>query len=391
MDILIIGGSAAGISAAGQIVSGESDNNVTVVYSENRPPYYRPLLSEYLSDKGVLEKRNFYLKSNEWYEKNINLIPGTKVQSIDIPDSAVLTDKGGKLGFDKLIIATGSVPFVPIRGAVDNRNAFTLRTLSDAEDIRKYSENAENAVVVGGGLLGLEIAFSLMKRGLKTTVIELAGRLLPKQLDAGTSAFLEERIKDSGVSVYTGVSVTDVISNSRIITSLELDTGISVPADLVVFSIGTKPEKDIAVGLLETDRGIIVNERMETSVPGIYACGDAAQYDYTPGLWMPAQKQGRVAGDNAAGGNLVFKKEAYPAVLNSFGTKIFSIGHIPEDGREHSGIKIGDFSDGNYMKLFFSSGKITGGVLAGNIGKSRLLKKCVGDGLDAEKALEILK
>jgi len=390
-DIVIIGGSAAGITAANKIVEKDKKINVTVINSENKFPYYRPLISKYLFDTGVTEKRIFYLKSSEWYEENINLLLRTKVESINSSDFTLLTDKKKKINFDRLIISTGSSPFVPIKGALENRNAFTLRYFADAEDIRKYSETAEKAAVIGGGLLGLEIAFSLMKNGLEVTIIELAERLLPIQLDRKTSAFLEALIKNTGIEIYTGVSVDSLTTKGKAITSLALNTGIDIQVDMAIFSIGTKPNKDIAENILEIDRGIIVNEKMETSISGIYACGDVAQYDYTPGLWMPALKQGSIAGDNATGGNSVFMKENYPALLNSFGTRIFSIGNISENSENYFNRSYGDFSKGSYMKLFFCEEKTNGGIIVGNISKSQLLAKCVNSSMNINDTLKLLK
>ena len=390
-NIVIIGGSAAGISAADAIVRKNNNFNVTVIYSENQQPYYRPLLSEYLSDADIPEKKNFYLKSREWYKENINLISGTKVKSVSTSDLTVYTDNKGIISFDRLIIATGSSPFIPIDEAVEHKNAFVLRTFADAENIRNYSKSVKKTVIVGGGLLGLEAAFSLMKIGMEVTVIELTERLLPRQLDRETSLFLEDLIKTGGIDVITGVSVERFITEEGRIVSLGLNTGIEISADMVIFSIGTKPNKEIADDILNTDRGIIVNDRMETSVPGIYACGDSVQFNRTPGLWMPAIKQGRIAGDNASDGNSVFVKESYPALLNSFGTRIYSIGNISDGIENLSTRSFGDFLEGNYMKLFFSEGKINGGIIVGNISKSRQLAQCVNNSMDINNSLKLLK
>ncbi len=391
--VVVVGASAAGISAAREIRKLNDECTVTIISSETHNPYYRPFLTEYMGDLEVEKKGSFYLNKSEWYdENNVELRLGERVTEINLFDKSLKTDKGADLSWDRLILATGATPFVPMKGALSYENVFAVRTFDDAKAVFEALEGKKKAVVIGGGLLGLEAAHTLSKRGLDVEILEMSGRILPLQLDGEGSCYLEKAIEEAGVKLRLS-DVAESFSGDGRVNSVKLKSGEEIEADLVIFSIGVRPDISLAEGCrLETNRGIIVNERMETSHPGVYACGDAAEFNRTPALWMPAMKQGRVAGLNAIGEDAVFQSDDYPAMLNAFDTKVYSTGDISSES-SHDGLitmKAEVKDEGIYKKLFFRNEKLVGGILIGDIKKSMAMLKAINGGSGIGEAYKLL-
>jgi NAD(P)H-nitrite reductase large subunit len=383
-SIVIIGASAAGISAAREIRSMDKDVPVQIFSEEAHLPYYRPFLTECIGDDTVEKRTNFYLNPEKWYEeKNVALHRGEKIISIDTSAKIVEAASGKKYPYGKLILANGSSPFIPIKDAAAKKHVYSVRTLGDARAVYERAKEKGNAIIIGGGLLGLEAAYSLSKKGVEVTVVEVGDRILPRQLDTECSSILQDIIFRTSVKLLTGKSV-ESITGSDTATGVKLVSGEELPAGMVIFSIGVRPNVDLAksCGLL-INRAVVVNERMETSVPGIYACGDVAEFNgKNIALWMPAMKQGKVAGSNAAGKEALFDDEVYPAVLNSFGTKIFSIGDFCNE-RKVGEFRVHMIRDGErdrYRKLYFVDDKLVGIILIGDISESQKLTTAIKNG-----------
>ncbi|MBT4482306.1 MAG: NAD(P)/FAD-dependent oxidoreductase [Candidatus Latescibacteria bacterium] len=392
--IIIIGASAAGISAAKEIRAVNNIAKISIITEENHMPYYRPYLTEYIKDNSVKNRANFNLNKEEWYKKNnISIILGEKVIEINHSNKTIKTDKDIILPFDKLILANGSKPFVPIKGSLEKENVFAIRTLDDAKTVHNFSNKIKKAIVIGGGLLGLEIANALIQKNIDITIVELVERILPMQLDSEGSYLLESIIKENNIKINLGVPVELLIGENKI-TSLRLKSGEEVSTDMIIFSIGVKANIELAKGCgIKTNSGIIVNEKMETNIPDIYACGDVTEFGRCVALWMPAVKQGRVAGLNVIGNKAVFKAEEYPAVLNSFGTRIYSIGDIcrNQDYENYITMQYKIPEEKTYKKLFFKDDKLVGGILIGDIKKSTSLNKGINSGLHISAAIDLIK
>jgi NAD(P)H-nitrite reductase large subunit len=379
--IVIIGASAAGVSAAREIRSIDAAMPVRLLTEERYLPYYRPSLTEYIGDSNVESRSNFLLNQESWYrDKNVELSIGTKVVAINTAEKTVTTDSGETLSYGKLILANGSTPFVPFKEAAGKKNVFSIRTLDDARAANKLSGTVKTAVVIGGGLLGLEAAHSLSGKGVRVTIIEGADRILPRQLDQESSRMLQDILTGANVALVLGRSI-EAIQGEGSATGVRLADGEVIPADMVIISIGVRPNVEIARSCgIAVNRAVVVNERMETSVPGIYACGDVAEFNgKCISLWMPAMKQGKVAGSNAAGKPAEFLDEAYPAILNSFGTKIYSAGDICQDKKEgeYRVHTAGDPGKNQYKKLFFVEDRLAGFILIGDISESQKLAMAV--------------
>jgi len=380
--IIIIGSAAAGINAAKVARKTDSECSITILSKDKDRPYYRPYLTEFVGDKSVEDKSNFYLNPQSWYsDNNIELKLGTDITGIDRTKKTVTDSSGKEFKYDKLILATGAIPFVPIKDALQKDFVFAVRTLEDAKKVEEFSSKIKTATVIGGGLLGLEAAWSLALRKLDVTVIELADRLLPIQLDNEGSTFLSNIIASKGINIETS-AMTESVENNGIV---KLKGGKEFKTDMVLACIGIRAEITLAKAAeLETDRGIIVNEKMQTTDPDVFACGDAAQFGRGVPLWMPALKQGAVAGTNAAGGDISFEKEDYPAALNAFGIRLISIGSTSEELANYS-----KTDEQSYRKLFFKDGKTVGGILINDSANTMKVLNAVKNSQDEQTARTI--
>ncbi len=383
-SIIIIGASAAGISAAREIRTINNDIPVQIFTEETHLPYYRPFLTEYIGDDTVDKRANFYLNPENWYvEKKVSLHRGEKIVSIDSSAKTVETVSGQKHSYGKLILANGSSPFVPLKDAIGKKNVYSIRTLGDAQAVHERVKENGSAIVIGGGLLGLEAAFSLSKKGIPVTVVEVGDRILPRQLDTECSSILQEIISRTSVKLMTGKSVESLMGGDAA-SGVKLVSGEELSAGMIIFSIGVRPNVDLARSCgAQVNRAVVVNGRMETSMPGIYACGDVVEFNgKNIALWMPAMKQGKVAGSNAAGKEALFVDEVYPAILNSFGTKVYSVGDFCSERKEGEyRVHIDKNAEkSSYKKLFFVNDKIVGLILIGDISESQKLTTAIKSG-----------
>lgn len=393
-DILIIGASAAGISAAKEIRRVNRTARVTLLGEEKHLPYYRPLLTKLVADETIEQSPSFLLAKEEWYHENeITLVTGERAAAIFPSEARIRTESGRTLPFDRLILATGSCPFIPISGALERENVFAIRTIEHAKAVHHRLKGAERVMVIGGGLLGLEMADVLLKMGKRVCIAEMAERILPIQLDSEGSRLLESSIRSSGCTLFLG-DYAEFLSGEPLVTAVKLKSGDEIPVDMAIFSIGVRPNTALAVRSgITANRGILVNERMETNFPGIYACGDAAEFRRNICLWMPAVRQGTVAGANAASSEAVFADEEYPASLSAFGTTVFSIGDL---GRRESPDHYSELRrlspDGRvYKKLYFRNDMLAGGILIGDNSKGQSLSRAVRAGMPKFQAAELLE
>jgi NAD(P)H-nitrite reductase large subunit len=393
-NIVIIGSSAAGISAAKEILAVDPQISITVITEDSHYPYYRPYLTEYIGNKAVEEKSNFYLNDEDWYlQNNVRLVLDEKIISIDTGNKTVLADSGSTYRYDKLILATGSSPFVPIQGALEKKNVFTVRSLDDARRVNDYASTIARAVVVGGGLLGLEAAHSLNASGIDVTVVELSSRLLAMQLDPEGSEFFLSIVSGSGVHVCLGESVEEIYGDEYA-TGVRLGSGRVIETGMIIFSIGVRSNLDLAIATgIRVDRAVLVNEKMETSHADIYACGDVSQYNgKCVALWMPAIKKGKVAGSNAAGKEMIYDDEPYPTVTNSFNARLFSFGDvtIDETAPESRVYRIIDHGAAVYKKLFFSNDRLRGFILINDMALAPKLSAAVKAGKSYSEVVGVL-
>ncbi|MFP4661882.1 MAG: NAD(P)/FAD-dependent oxidoreductase [Halanaerobiales bacterium] len=377
MDYLIIGAGVAGISAVRELIKERKDNDsITVITDESYPFYYRPRLIECLS--GEIDVEDIVIHDAKWFENNeIDLKMNEIVKKIVVEDRLVKTENN-KYNYDKLLIANGAHCFVPPIPGREMRNVFALRDAADVERIRQSADKAEKAVVVGGGLLGLESAYNLMKSGLDLTVVEIMPRLLPMQLDIKGAEVLKNLLEDKGLKFRINTQVESFLGNERV-DAVKLNNGEVINADLVLISAGIRPNIDLVEGIddIEVNRGIVVDEYMGTGIEDIYAAGDIAEYQgRVYGIWAPSQKEGQIAGLNMTGNDMVFNPPVSTHKLKVAGINVVSAGELDFDLKED----YEEESDSDrYRRVVYDKQKNPVGIIV------------VGDFEDTNKILSAIK
>lgn len=361
MDYLIIGAGAAGVSAAKEILKNrKSEDRISIFTDEKYPFYYRPRLIECLS--GEVEVEDIIINDQQWFaDNNIDFHLNEKIIEIDSQNKFIKSKKN-KYSYDKLLLAHGSHCFVPPFSGVELDNIFTLRTAADLKEINQAAEKAKKAVVVGGGLLGLEIAYNFAKAGLDTTVLEVAPYLLPMQLDKKGGDLLEDKLKQNNVKVVTDAS-TKGFKGEQTVEKVILEDQ-EIEADLVLISTGVRSNTSLVENLeINKNRGVIVSSRMETSNPDIYAAGDVAEFnDKIYGIWPPSLAQGRVAGTVMSGGEAEFDGYVPSHKLKVAGINVVSLGELNKEGEYEEEILE---DNENYVKVIKNNDEKTGALIVG--------------------------
>jgi flavorubredoxin/NADPH-dependent 2,4-dienoyl-CoA reductase/sulfur reductase-like enzyme/rubredoxin len=377
---LIIGNGISGYNAADSIRKRNAEADIHMLSSEKVLTYYRPQLSDYIS-KDIADKR-FFVSPEEWYDKNnIKVTLGVRVEKINKDNSIVTLDNGSELSYDKLILATGASNFLPPIKGFEKQGVYVLRDVEDATKIKEKMKQAKNAVVVGGGLLGLEAAWEMKNAGMNVTVVELVPHLLSMQLDEDGSMLFEKIVTEAGVTALIGEGAEEILGDGTV-TGLKLKSGKLIDADLILFSVGIRPNLNLAKEAgLAVNRGILVNEKMETSIANIYACGDNAELNgRIYGNWPAASEMGKVAGANASGEEAAFKDFVSSVVFNAINSQIFSVGDVKPAGANVEVLSSVNTENRIYKKLFFKDKKLVGGILIGDTKRSVRLMKAVQAG-----------
>ena len=361
---LIIGNGVAGTTAAQEIRKTDPDGQIVIVTEEITPFYSRIRLADYIA--GITEKSDLIIRKDQWYaDQNIDLKTGTAIVGIDHANKQAKDQAGNVFEYDSLLISTGSNSFIPPIDGNTKDNVFALRTIEDAENIVESIVNAKNVVLIGGGLLGLEAAHALIKKGLTVIVVEFFDRLLPRQMDNQGALLLKEILEGQGFKFRLGAK-TKEIKGDKAVTGVELESGEILDADIVLFSAGVRPNLKLAEILgLKIDRGVVVDAHMGTSLDGVYAAGDVAQFEQTNFcIWPEAQGQGKVAGGNMAGNLEAFEPIVPSTRLKVAGIDLASAGDIdPEDTLDSEIEK----SDQVYRKIVKKNGKLVGCIMLGDM------------------------
>lgn len=375
---LIIGNGVAGTTAAEAIRQKDQTGSIAIITEEDLPFYFRIRLPEYLS--GDVTEDRLIAKKPQWYsDHTIDLIPQSQVTAVDSNERVVTTNNGKTFSYDRLLIATGSHSFVPPITGSALPGVFTLRNIADARAIKEHAAKTNRVVVIGGGLLGLETGQALRKLGKEVTVVEFFPRLLPRQLDDEGAARLKKIMETQlGFSFRLGAR-TKEITGTESASGVVLEDGETLPCEMVIISAGVRPNLDLAVSLgLTHDKGIVVNERMETSIEAIYAAGDVAEFGGQPpsGIWPTAMKQGEVAGIAMAGGTATYNGTIMANKLKVVGIDLAAIGDIDADYRYESRITA---TDNTYRKIVIDQDRIIGCILLGDTADYGKLNRAIND------------
>lgn len=367
--IVVIGNGAAGTAACEAIRSRSEDASIILISEEPELGYYRPMLSDYISDSHNISR--FYLHPMSWFIDNyIDLRLDTKILKINPTLKSLHTNQGETLYYDKLILAIGSQSVVPPITDIHTEGVFTLRTKADAEAIIQFAQNARRLVVIGGGILGMEIAWEIKNIGLDVTILEMMDRLLPKHLDEAASELLKKSVSEADIRVITSAHVSAILQNNGKLYGVQLIDGSFVECDMIIVSSGVKPNRALLSDTgIKINRGILVDEHMHTNIPDVFAAGDVAEYSGdVSGLWSVATEQGKVAGANAIGDAITYDASPAVTIFNGMNTAVFSIGNIHLCERRHfDSVCESDSSKGVYAKLYFDSlDTFVGGILVGD-------------------------
>jgi NAD(P)H-nitrite reductase large subunit len=383
MRYVIIGGSIAGIAAAKSIRAKDAGAAIIMISKEKGKTYYRPMIP-YLIEKSDVDIA-FLKDPVEQY--TIRMIYDLAI-SIDAEKRAVTLESGNIVQFDRLLIATGGKAVIPDIRGIEGPGSFTLRTRNDADHIREFAAGKKNAVIIGAGMVGIRAATALKNAGLNVTLIEQLDQILSGKLDRRGAEIIMKIMKDTGFSIVTNDIVTTVVRKGDAITGVTLRSGKNIDAEIVIVATGVEPDISFLSGSgIETNRGILINERLETNIPDIFAAGDVVEYidavkgkTEICGLWTNAEEMGRFAGINMAGGSIAYR--GYLSTMNSTeiqGIPIISVGIIdPEEGEYEI---ISDDRIDSYRKLVFKGDVLVGFVFLGDIRGAGIYTGLVRNGI----------
>jgi NAD(P)H-nitrite reductase large subunit len=381
--IVIVGSSIAGVSAAEGARKQDAEADILLVSQEPFLPYYRLRVCEVLDHPETAPQLT--LHPPEWYDDlRLRRLQGT-VTAVDPAARRVRLADGSFQEYTSLVICTGSQSFVPPIPGIQRPGVHTLWLMQNALELAKLMAQSRSIIVIGGGLLGLEAAYHAQRAGLETTVIEKAPLLLANQLDEAGSGLFCRRVQSLGIRVETGADILAVTGRDDAPESpargVQLADGRCLDADMILVSIGVKANMGFLEGSgIRTERRVLTDTGMQTSVPGIYAAGDVAQPDgYWFGLWPVSRQQGLVAGTNAAGGKAEFAMNIPPYMINTMETRVAVQGDKGLSEAPGYSLDISlDEARGNYRKLVYRDGILRGFMLVGDTSEFVKLQQAMG-------------
>ena len=397
MKYSIIGLGIAGVKAASTIRSLDKEADIDIFTDEPSYYYPRPKLFKVIYQR--MKSRDIYFYGPDWYiEKNLNLHLGTGIKKINVKEHTLLTEDGGTAHYDKLLIANGAHSFVPPIPGHEKRGVFTLRNIRDALNIRQYSSiigNYSPVAVIGGGVLGLEMAHSFMSNKLKVTVIEYGPYLLPRQLDREGADILRGIFENWGIRVRTDAK-TESIEGGESVENVLLANGEKIPAKMVILSTGVRPNVDLLDRSgLPYNRGALVDDYLKLKdTEDIYAAGDIAEHNgRVYGIIPPAIEQAVAAAKNMVKeGSAVYKGSTPINTLKIAGLDLTSVGEVnPKDEEQYTIIRAKAPLEGKYRKIVLQNGKALGAIVLGIKGESIAATKIVNQKMDIIKFQEELK
>ncbi len=386
MKIVIIGNNVAGTTLAKAVRDADANADIDLYTDESTPYYPRPKLIDYL--EGKVDENDMLFYPLEWYEKNrLVLHLGSRVERIDPSEKNILV-KGVWVPYDALVLATGSSAFVPPFKGLPKKNLFTLRTIEDARSIKETAARSKHAIVIGGGLLGLESARGVCSSNpdLKVTILEYAEHLLMRQLDHEGGDILQAWIEGTGAKVVTKAE-TDEILGQDSVSGVRLKDGRVIEGDMVIISAGARANLGLAKDAnLKINRGVIVDSSLRTSDPSIYAIGDVSEFDGK--VWAmipPALDQARIAARKILGMPGPDYKGTVPSnTLKVTGLDLTSVGMVksahdpPEPGYEEIRAVTPDRKI--YKKFVIKDDRMVGAIILGTKKEAMKVTKIVKDG-----------
>jgi nitrite reductase (NADH) large subunit len=365
MKAVIVGGGLAGTLAAKTLRELGQDVEIELFNEEKHPYYPRPNLIEYLA--GRLPYERLFAFPEDWASRQrISVRSGQRIVRIRPDEKKVETASGETVAYDTLLLATGARSSAPaIRGS-DKKGVFSLRTLDDAHAILDHLEGHDRVVVVGGGLLGLEIARALKTAGADVRVVEFFDRLLPRQLDHAAAGILKARIEKMGIGVRVG-TVTEEILGRGGVEGLRFEGGDKIEAEMVILAAGVRPDIALAGEAgLAVNRGIIVDDRLRSSAPDIFAAGDSVEYKgFVYGIIPASFDQSRAAAYNMLDLDKPYEGTVPSTTLKVAGVYVTSVGIVNPEAGDHEVLMREDPEAGIYKKIVLKDGALAGAIWMG--------------------------
>lgn len=372
--LVVIGNGMAGVRCVEEILNIDRDAfEITIFGKEPHPNYNRILLSKVLQGDTTIQ--DITINDWQWYEDNhIQLFTNETVTNVDIERKKILTESGKSVKYDELIFATGSLPFMlPLPGA-NKQGVTAFRDIRDCETMVETSKSYGKAVVIGGGLLGLEAARGLLNLGMQVDVVHIFDSIMERQLDRTAAKMLQTELEKQGMRFLLEKQSEEIIGRSRVV-GLKFKDGTKTDADLLVMAVGVRPNVQLAKdGKIETNRAIVVNDFMQTSVPNVYAVGECAEHrGIVYGLVAPLYEQGKVLAKTLCGlENEGYHGSVLATQLKVSGVDVFSAGEFM-DSDEVKSLKWIDGIRSTYKKIVIRDNKIVGAVLFGDISEGTKL------------------
>ncbi|UCD55643.1 MAG: NAD(P)/FAD-dependent oxidoreductase [Candidatus Omnitrophota bacterium] len=411
MNYVIIGGSAAGVTACETIRKHNKKSSITLISDEKFPLYSRCLLT-YLIAGTIGEDKLCFKDKNFYKENDIKTYLGKKAVSVDRKERRVSLEGGTKISYDKLLIATGATPKSVDVPGVDKKGVLTVRKIDDARAIMNMLDNVKEIAVLGGGLIGLRDAYALRQRDKKVTVIVKSPQVLSQMVDMDAARVIASVLEKNGIKIMTGVAAKE-IAGDKSVESILLDNGERLACQLVIIGKGVKPNTELASSAgLKVEDGIVVNEFLQTSDKNIFAAGDVAEtYDIAResgrinALWPCAVEQGGIAALNMLG-----KKKTYDGSLSMnsvdfFGLASISMGITKPTLQLRSGSVVSEVEppkeekkyeiisrtgENLYKKFVLKDNKIVGMVLVGDIKTAGIVSALIKNKIDVSSIKDIL-
>ena len=363
---LIVGNGVAGARAAVKIRETDPKGDIRIFTEEAYPFYYRVRFPEYVA--GELTVQNLTIHTREWYQsKGISIHLEEAITEVNLPRKEVASQKGKTYAYDFLLLATGGNAFVPPIQGTEKKGVFALRTMKDAIGMKEFLGGVKKAILVGGGLVGLETGGALLKRGIKVAVIEHNPRILPRQMDSEGARILQGKMESMGFSFFLNGQSEEILGENAV-EGVRLKDGRTVEGEMVVVSAGVRPNVKLAQAMgLEIKNGILVNDRLETKTESVFAAGDVAEHrGRCYGIWPASQRQGETAGINMAGARASYEGTVLSNTLKVVGINLTASGEIDSERKLECVVRQ-DRESGVYRKVAFKEDKIVGCILLGNV------------------------
>lgn len=389
--LVVIGNGMAGMRTVEELLKSAPDlYDITVFGAEPHGNYNRIMLSPVLAGEKTIDE--IMINTPEWYEaNNIRLHAGDPVVDVNRKTRTVISENGIQESYDRLLLATGSNPFIiPVPGH-DLEGVISFRDIHDVNKMLEASKTLKKAVVIGGGLLGLEAANGLMKQGMEVTVVHLLDSLMERQLDKPAAAMLKQSLEERGLCFLMQASTDQILGDGHV-EAIRFKDGSQIDADLVVMAVGIRPNIQLGEKMgLQCQRGILVNDTLQTFDPSIYAVGECVQHrEATYGLVAPLWEQARVCANHLANiGSGKYMGSKVSTKLKVTGIDLFSAGDfVGEEGTEE--IVFRDLRSGVYKRLVLKDNKIAGAVLYGDVTDGSWYYDLMIQGADISEMRDVL-